>query len=868
MAEKLSTVQTTASDAEAAAFVRDCPRLLRDLPAYRGQSYFRPAPLKVGVIADAQDRAALRGAFELLPLGPDADDAAFEGLDLVLCLSFSDGGGFGGTQGRARAAEVLRRARAAGVPTAFWSLADPAGFEDFLPLAAEADLVFTVDGDRVDEYRSRLGREEVYHLDRGVDPARHNPLGLARRFSGAASAYARDAFLADPWAAAGAPSAGARRILKGLRAGKGAHRLFAVGAGLPRDCAPGAAEGLSPEDAAAAQRLFRFAVVLNPGKGGACSRRILEAQAQGCVVLSDYSPAVSNGFPGVFIPSEAGEVGRIMDGYREDELLSMGIEGVRRAFSGNTICDRLGEILSRAGLGDFFGPRPVQVVVDEVDGEARGWLEQQRCPGARLVAAEDADGLGEGFAIRLGPSLPDSPGYLLDLVNAFKFSDGAWAACGGPEGAYEPAQGSAPEGPAMVDLGKLPASALLEGGLPADAEGIRIVEPRWGRDTSGSPKKLSVCFPIHNNGDFLWERSFRSLLRSSVFDEMQIYLVDDGSTDGRTEQVVSWIARSYDNVSARLFGDGGSGSPSRPRNEGMRLAREPYLTFLDPDNEATGDGYARLLADAERLGVDVAYGSWLKVEAGGAVKTLRFGPRGDREVADPAQELVDADFKVLNPQSCVIRRGLIDDAGLSFVEGAIGEDTLFGYELLLRAESAQARSFAASIYWADRSGSETNSVGPGFFRKSLIAHEKQAELFREEGLLEEFRERHLESHLDHWLLPMLERVPLGDLPEASAVLREIIGLYGDGEEVRGLEERRLGDSRAAAEEEARRLAAAKAASDREAERLSAQLADAREEEKRREEEIAAMRSSKTWKAGRALGWLPRKIGRASRRKRE
>ena len=831
-------------DEEAAApgtedFAAECARLVKEIPDFEGQSYYRQSECAVGIIADEEDRALFEGTARLVPLAPDVDGAALADLDLVLCVSCRDGGGFGGDAGRGRAAEILRGARAAGVPTAFWSTMDPAGFEDFLPVAAEADLVFSVDEDKLDEYRSRLGKTEVFRLDWCVNPAQHNPIGFLKRLSGRMGAFARNAFYEGSWREGDERfEKGARRIFDGVRDAEG-HRLFIADAGgdaFPEDYAEDVVDPLPQGTLRKAEKLFHFAVVVNeaPESRSACSRRIYEAQAEGTLVLSSYSRAVSNDFPGLFTISDSGEVGRIMDGYREDELAAMEIEGARRMYSGNTAFDRMGEILSRAGLGEAFGERPVNIIVDEADKEAQTFLRVQRCPGARLVEAKDAADLEEGFAIRLSAPYPERPWYLIDLVNAFKYCDAAWTAyTDSPEEGCDWAEGSAPEGPVMVDLAKVPAAALLAGELPKDARGFLLALQHWGRDTAATPKDLAVVMPVYNNSSFLWGRSFRSLLRSSVFDRMQIYLVDDGSTDGYSELLVSQIAQIYDNVTAYLFDAGGSGSASRPRNKGVELADEDWVTFLDPDNEAIGDGYAQLLEDAQKLGVDLAYGGWLKVEAGGRVKHLRFGRGGDRRIDAPADELVAANFDMLNPQSSVIRRELFVQARLSFLEGATAEDTLLGYEIMLNAASAQRRRLPASVYWADREDSLTNAVRADYFDKTLRAHERQAQVLKRYGLVGEYRARRLGGYLENWLIPTLAKVEGEERPAATKTLVRIVAMY---EELYFEEEREEGERK-------------------ELEAITA----ARAESQKDQEALERMRSSASWKIGRAVTWLPRKI---------
>ena len=77
--------------------------------------------------------------------------------------------------------------------------------------------------------------------------------------------------------------------------------------------------------------------------------------------------------------------------------------------------------------------------------------------------------------------------------------------------------------------------------------------------------------------------------------------------------IIKRIEEEHDNVKTYYFNDGGSGSASRPRNKGAELASAPFITYLDPDNEAVNDGYATLLqvlTDDSTL--DMAIGNMLK----------------------------------------------------------------------------------------------------------------------------------------------------------------------------------------------------------------------------------------------------------------
>lgn len=123
---------------------------------------------------------------------------------------------------------------------------------------------------------------------------------------------------------------------------------------------------------------------------------------------------------------------------------------------------------------------------------------------------------------------------------------------------------------------------------------------------------VSVIVPIHNNGRYLEDKCMRSLRRSSLFNRFEIIFVDDGSTDEETRHVIQRLRRKYPNIVYYRF-ESGSGSASRPRNKGVELASTPYITYLDPDNEAIGDGYAQLYEKLkEDSSLDMVIGNIIK----------------------------------------------------------------------------------------------------------------------------------------------------------------------------------------------------------------------------------------------------------------
>jgi glycosyltransferase involved in cell wall biosynthesis len=94
---------------------------------------------------------------------------------------------------------------------------------------------------------------------------------------------------------------------------------------------------------------------------------------------------------------------------------------------------------------------------------------------------------------------------------------------------------------------------------------------------------FSIIIPVYNGGPQL-ARCLASVHRSS-FDNWELLVVDDGSTDGSDR-----VARQ---AGARVLKTGARQGPAAARNLGARLARGSYLFFTDADCELHADTLAR-----------------------------------------------------------------------------------------------------------------------------------------------------------------------------------------------------------------------------------------------------------------------------------
>lgn len=109
------------------------------------------------------------------------------------------------------------------------------------------------------------------------------------------------------------------------------------------------------------------------------------------------------------------------------------------------------------------------------------------------------------------------------------------------------------------------------------------------------PGLVSVVLPTYNREKTL-TRSIRSVL-SQTYDNLELIVVDDGSTD-RTSDIVA----SFEDPRVRYIPFEQNRGASAARNEGLRLARGEFIAFQDSDDEWLIDKIDAQMRVARKMG--------------------------------------------------------------------------------------------------------------------------------------------------------------------------------------------------------------------------------------------------------------------------
>ena len=202
---------------------------------------------------------------------------------------------------------------------------------------------------------------------------------------------------------------------------------------------------------------------------------------------------------------------------------------------------------------------------------------------------------------------------------------------------------------------------------------------------------LSLVVPFHNS----WRKAQPLLRRLAGLSDpdVEIILVDDGSTDGTAEKLGETVA-TFESE-ARLFRQANKG-PGGARNHGLAKSRGEYVWFVDSDDDIFPEAIdtLRQLADHRYDFVDFNY------VAGGKTLNSMGVSAGEHSIALPLERPI-RNFGRLWTK--MFRKQFILENRISYPENCIYEDNALGFILPFACECFFKTEAAAYKYVEEHS---------------------------------------------------------------------------------------------------------------------------------------------------------------------
>ena len=774
--------------------------IIDEIPASNGSRFYKKLDYKIGIISDQFLYESFKDVADVEYINRHDRDN-IKDYDFVIFATTWKGidqswMGAATPNGPIRRQMILlaEEYNKRGIPTVFYSKEDPVNYNLFKSLAKHCKYIYTTAQEVVPLYKEYTGNENVKVLQFGVNPKIHNPVGSRTKY---AEKYKDNILFAGSWLSKyPVRMSETKRLFDSILTENAPLTIIDRNLELkdPRYQFPSQfIENLTPpvshDFLMKLHKIIRWSINMNSVKYSETmfANRVYELQAFGNILLSNYNTGINNQFPNVRMVHAPDDF-KVIYNTEEKDLKDLQAQGIRSVMNGHTTYERIQTVAGDLGLEVKEDKNKILVVLDDHLEETRKSFDRQIYHNKTAVSKDELESITMSdydFITFFSGDYVYEEYYLEDMISAFKYTDVDFVTKDSDAEEHNFINHLSNVHRSLIDIESI--SSLdeiknLTNGYNLDSvEIVSSQENKMLQNKTFGTKELSVIVPIHNNGTYLEEKCFASLKRSSSFDKMEIIFVNDGSTDDTTIKIIDRLRRRHPDIVYFEF-DSGSGSASRPRNKGVHLATTELITYLDPDNEASGDGYHRMLEVMKKQDVDMVVGNIIKEDnqkrtAGkysGTIKKYNFNKL---YIPDPREYLIRAAMRVQSIQALIVKKSVIVDNDIIMVEGAAGQDTMFFQELVLNCDKIQGIDKFIHIYYAAVAGSVTNTISKSFFDKYYKLEIERIPYLEKYDLMDVYLKERYSFYIRKWYMPRLERVNPEQRSEAVRRFLDIIELY-------------------------------------------------------------------------------------------
>lgn len=204
--------------------------------------------------------------------------------------------------------------------------------------------------------------------------------------------------------------------------------------------------------------------------------------------------------------------------------------------------------------------------------------------------------------------------------------------------------------------------------------------------------KISVIIPIYNTEKYL-TRCIESVL-SQAYSDLEIILVDDGSTDSSAQMCDEYALRD----SRIRVVHKENGGLSSARNAGLEVATGKYIGFVDSDDYISPDFYESLVLNIGDKTTEIANARYVRVDENGNLRPSCV-PHERCEDITPVCFAKELMLHVGDVSVCtkLFPSELLSD--LRFNEDKLNEDLMFILDILSKIEIVHFTDVVGYFYY-------------------------------------------------------------------------------------------------------------------------------------------------------------------------
>lgn len=235
---------------------------------------------------------------------------------------------------------------------------------------------------------------------------------------------------------------------------------------------------------------------------------------------------------------------------------------------------------------------------------------------------------------------------------------------------------------------------------------------------------VSVIIPVYNVADYLG--ACLESVCQQTYTNLEIILIDDGSTDGSLDRVRDLIQAD---ARVRVLTQTNQGAAAA-RNRGLDEAKGDYILFVDADDWVTPEAVASLYALTQEFQTKLAVGGVAYHRADGGVDRRSTYPRGGFSTKEVVAMMFTDHPSILLGAGRLFHRDLV--ATLRFPVGKLVEDAFFQPQLYLLAGTIALDPKPLYHYYYQRSGNASSKFSVKKYQDRMEGLAVAFDLFKDD----------------------------------------------------------------------------------------------------------------------------------------
>ena len=225
---------------------------------------------------------------------------------------------------------------------------------------------------------------------------------------------------------------------------------------------------------------------------------------------------------------------------------------------------------------------------------------------------------------------------------------------------------------------------------------------------------FSIIIPTYNTKKYITQ-CVESFAKQN-FDDYEIIICDDGSTDG-TIELLKKLKNSYKNVIIEFNEHIGAGAA---RNEGIKLAKGKYIFFCDSDDFVSDDFFVVLCNEIKNNEPDILFFNYNEIINENINDTVVKKNIGDKY-----------DFFYTNSciWSSIYKKTLLIENEIYFPSNIYHQDDAIFFKLIEKANEVKSINNVLYNYRKFRAGSSMNSKSEKYYNDILVVAKMNFEYF-------------------------------------------------------------------------------------------------------------------------------------------